>query len=100
MPKFAMAVPHKLSQKEAVQRMMELLEEMKTEFGHKLHDLHEEWDGSTGRFTLTAMGCTVSGKLTVKATQVDITGNLPFAAVFFKGKIESTIRRHARALLV
>jgi len=42
----------------------------------------------------------VSGTLTVKTSQVEISGNLPFAAILFKGKIESTIKDRAETLLV
>jgi hypothetical protein len=61
--------------------------------------LHEEWDGNMSKFHFSAMGFPVSGTLTVKASQVEISGNLPFAAMLFKGKIESTIKDHAEKLL-
>jgi hypothetical protein len=100
MPKLNMAVSHSLTQEEAIKRIMKLLDDTKTKFSHKISDLHEEWDGHTGKFNFSAMGFPVSGTLTVKATQVHISGNLPFAAMLFRGKIESTIKHRAETLLV
>ncbi|BCS54423.1 polyhydroxyalkanoic acid system family protein [Geobacter sp. SVR] len=99
MPKLKMAVPHSLTQDEAIKRIKVLLDDTKKEFAHKISALHEEWDGNTGRFNFSAMGFSVSGTLTVKTSQVDISGNFPLAAMLFKRKIESTIRHCAETLL-
>jgi hypothetical protein len=100
MPKLNMIVSHSLSQDEAVQRIKNLLNDVKTQFADKISDLNEEWEGNIGKFNFSAMGFPVSGTLTVKMSQVDISANLPFAAMFFKGKIESTIKNRAETLLV
>lgn len=100
MPKINMAVPHSLTEDEAVRRIKTLLIDVKTQFADKIGDLHEEWDGAMGTFNFSAMGFPVSGTLSVKKSQVDISGNLPFAAMLFKGKIESTIKDRAEKLLV
>lgn len=99
MAKLNMAVSHRLAQDEAVTRVKTLLGEVKKQFADKITDLHEEWDGNTGKFSFSAMGFSVSGTLTVKSSEVELSGNLPFAASFFKGKIESTIRERAETLL-
>jgi hypothetical protein len=99
MPKLNMAVPHGLTQDEAVRRMMNLLADVGTQFGDKISDLHEEWDGNKGKFHFSVMGFPVSGTLMVKTAQVEIAGNLPCAALFLKGKIEAAIRHHVETLL-
>ena len=99
MPKLNMAVSHRLTQDEAVKRVMNLIKEMKTQFADKINDLHEEWNGNVGKFHFSAMGFPVSGTLTVKTSQVEISGNLPFAAMLFKRKIETTIKDRAETLL-
>lgn len=100
MPKLSLAVSHSLTQEEAVKRIKDLLNEIKTQFAGKISDLHEEWHEHTGKFDFSAMGFPVSGTLTVKASQVEISGNLPFAAMLLKGKIETAITDRARTLLV
>ena len=100
MPKLDIAIPHGLTQDEAVKRIKELLNEVKAQFSGKISDLHEDWDENTGKFAFTAMGFPVSGTLTVHASQVEISGKLPFAAMLFKGKIEAAIKDRAETLLV
>jgi len=99
MPKLNMVVPHRLSQDEALRRIKGLLGEVKTQFTDKISDLREEWRGNTGEFSFSAMGFSVSGTLAVNPSEVKLSANLPFAAMFFKGRIESTIRERAEALL-
>ena len=99
MAKLNMAVSHRLTQDEAVTRVKTLLGEVKKQFADKITDLREEWDGNRGKFSFSAMGFSVSGTLTVKSSEVELSGNLPFAASFFKEKIESTIRERAETLL-
>lgn len=100
MPKLNMAMPHKLSQDEALRRIKTFLGEVKAQFADKIGDLREQWNENTGTFSFSAMGFSVSGTLTVKGSEVELSGDLPFAAAFFRGKIESTIRKRAESLLV
>ena len=44
------------------------------------------------------MVLSVSGKLTVEPSEVNLTAALPFAAVFFKDKIEAFIREQLENL--
>ncbi len=99
MPKLNMVVSHHLAQDEALKRVKNLLGEVKNQFTDKIRDLREQWDGNTGTFSFSTMGFSVSGTLTVKSSVVELAGKLPFAAIFFKGKIESAVRERAEALL-
>jgi hypothetical protein len=99
MPSIEMSIPHKLSREEARRRIQELLPKMKSDYADQIKDLHEEWNGDTGRFSFSVMGFAVSGTLTVNESTVDLDGNLPFAAAFFKGKIKSVIQEKAQEVL-
>lgn len=99
MARFNMTISHRLTQDEAVKRIKTLLGEVKNQFADKISNLREEWDGDTGTFSFSAMGFSVSGTLTVKSSEVELSGNLPFAAAFFRRKIEATIRERAETLL-
>ena len=99
MPKLTVVVTHNLAQDEAIKRIKNLLNDVKKQFIDKIKDLYEEWDGHESNFGFTVVGFSVSGILTVTDSQVELSGNLPFAAMLFKDKIESTIRDHAEALL-
>ena len=99
MPKLNLSVPHKLSQQDAMKRIKGLLEKVKTEHGDKISNLREEWTGHVGTFSFSAMGFSVAGTLEVTPTDVQFSGDLPFAASLFKNKIETTIRDRATELL-
>ena len=99
MPSLNMSVSHHLSQDEALNRIKGLLGQVKTQFSDQISDLRENWSGNKGTFSFSAMGFSVSGTLTVKSGEISLESTLPFAALPFKGKIESTIRERATALL-
>jgi hypothetical protein len=99
MPALDMAVPHKLSRQEAMTRIRGLLQKLKDEQGDRINDLREDWSDSGGKFSFSAMGFQVSGTLDVTPADVRLSANLPFAASFFKGRIEEAIRARASELL-
>ena len=49
---------------------------------------------------MTTYGFTISGKLTVDDSSARIEGQLPFAALAFKGKIEKSIAEEMQKQLV
>ena len=99
MPSLEMSIPHKLSREEAKRRIQDLLPKMKADYGEQIKDLQEEWTGDTVRFSFSVMGFPVSGTLSINESSVDLDGNLPFAAAFFKGKIKSVIETKAQEIL-
>lgn len=88
-------IPHPLSQDDALARVKNLLTILRSKYGDKIANVQEQWDGNGCRFAFTAMGMPVQGQLVVMPNQLRIDGQLPFAAMFFQGKIEQTIRQAA-----
>lgn len=99
MAKINMAIPHRLSQEEALKRVQALLSGVKSQFADKISGLREEWTGNLGEFSFSVMGMPVAGSLTVGVFEIKLSGEIPFAALFFKSKIESAIRDQAETLL-
>jgi len=99
MPSFAISVPHQLPPDEALRRIQGLLGDLKQQYGDQVSDLKESWTGNDGEFSLTAMGLRLSGTLSVLPGEVKLNGNIPFAAVPFRGQIERMIRERAETLL-
>ncbi|MFA5393346.1 MAG: polyhydroxyalkanoic acid system family protein [Candidatus Ratteibacteria bacterium] len=91
-------VAHCFSQDEALRRTRGLLERIQKQFAGAINDLQQEWNGNTGTFGFSVMGLSISGKLYVEPSEVKLTADLPFAAVFFKDKIESVIREQLENL--
>ena len=99
MPKIELNIPHELSQTEALTRIQNFLSELKNEHTDQIKDLEESWNGNTGDFKFKISGFNVSGTLQVGEDNVNITGELPFAALLFRGQIENAIREKAMELL-
>jgi hypothetical protein len=99
MPTLKVSVPHSLPADEAVRRIRNLVGGIKTKFADKVSDVKEEWSGNNATFSFKAMGFDVSGKVEVGDREVRVQSNLPFAALPFKGRIESTIKEKAKELL-
>ncbi len=94
-----MAFPHKLSQDEAVERTHGLLDRVKNDFGDQVSDLTERWEGNVCQFSFSVRGFSISGTLTVKPSEVELSGDLPWLAFLFREKIESIIREKAEEVL-
>ena len=99
MPKLNLAVPHGLSQEEAATRLKGFLEKVRAKYQDKFSDLEEEWTDNTSKFSFKSMGFAFKGNVAVNDNDVKLEGDLPFAAMMFKGKIEETIRDNLTRLL-
>ena len=99
MPKIELNIPHSLTKDEALTRIQNFLPELKAEHADRIMDLEESWNGDIGVFSFKISGFKVSGSLEVGESSVVIKGDLPFAALLFKGTIEDTIRTKAMELL-
>jgi hypothetical protein len=94
-----MSVPHELGRDDALQRLKGLLGDMKQQYGDKVTDLQENWTDAGGTFSFKAMGFKLSGTLNVTDTEMQLDGELPWAAKPFQGTVEATIRERAERLL-
>ena len=99
MPKIELNIPHELSQAEALNRIQNFLPQLKEQHSDRINDLQEKWNGTTGEFKFKISGFKVSGTLQIGEDNVLIKGELPFAAILFKGQIEETIKLKAEELL-
>lgn len=99
MPKFHVTVPHPLSQQDATQKLTGFIDLLRSRYQDKLSGLEESWDNNVLSFGFKTYGIQVNGKITVNDHSLDLDGDLPFSAMMFKGKIESTIRDELTRLM-
>jgi hypothetical protein len=92
MPKFSVEAPHQLGQDEAVARVKGLLERVKEKYQSQVSDLEESWADNVLSFRFKTYGFKINGKLVAQNDDIKIDGDLPIAAMMFKGRIEQTIR--------
>jgi len=92
MPKFGVRVPHTLTKDEARSRLERFVEMIEMKYADKVSDLKQSWEGDTLKFHFKTYGISLDGGVTVADKELNLAGDLPFAAMMFKGKIESEIR--------
>lgn len=99
MPSFGAQVPHSLGKEEAQQRLDSFVHKMQDQFKDQVSDMDGAWEENVLNFNLKTYGIKIEGALTVEDEQVSLKGNLPFAAVAFRGKIESSIKNELEKVL-
>lgn len=99
MPKFNVLVPHELGQQQARERLSQFLEILREKFKDQVSEFEGAWEDDVLNFGFATFGIKVSGGLTVSDDAVAIEGDLPFSAMMFKSKIESSIHAELEKLL-
>lgn len=99
MPQFNVSVPHTLSQEEARERLNHFIDILRQKFQDSVNDLGQNWNGDTLNFQFKTFGIPLKGGITVEPSQLSVKGDIPFTAIMFRGKIESTIREQLERLV-
>ena len=99
MPKFNVQVPHSLSREEARTRLERFADNLQQKFQTQVSDLNQTWEDDTLRFKFKTYGIPLSGGITIGDASLDVDGDLPFSAMMFRGKIESSIREELERLV-
>ncbi len=97
MAKFNVVVDHSIERDEAVSRLRGFSNRMREDVPVEVTELVETWDESGNlSFAFKALGFTISGSVVTCHESVTIVGNLPFAALPFRGAIENQIAEKIR----
>lgn len=99
MPKTSLSVPNPLTQQEARQRLHEFLPQVRERYQGQITNVEESWEGDTLHFSFSTFGIQIKGTIAVEDSEVKFTGELPLAAMMFKGRIEQSIRDELTKLL-
>ena len=99
MPSYQVSVPHQLGREAARARVEKFLEAVQRDYAGQISNVQGGWTGDQLQFGLTAMGLAISGTMAVEESAVQVSGPLPLAAAFFRGRIEQTIRDELQKLL-
>jgi hypothetical protein len=90
MPGFQVDVPHQLGRQQAIERLKQFADTIVEQYKDQVSKSEGNWVDNVLTFALTTYGFTISGSLTVEDSAVRLEGQLPFAALPFKGKIEQS----------
>jgi hypothetical protein len=99
MPSMTISTPHSLGAEEATARLKTFFAKLKERHQDKLSNLEEQWNGNRLDYSFSTYGFNIKGDLTIEPGEVKVSGNLPFAAMMFKGKIEQTVREELEKVL-
>ena len=91
MPAFNVTVPHNLGKENAVERLKTFVQKITERYKDQVSKTEGNWVDNVLTFAMTTYGFTISGKLTVEDSEARLEGQLPFAALAFRGKIEQSI---------
>ena len=72
---------------------------MREQYGDFVTELEGDWNNNVLSFSLKTYGFKIDGTLTVEDQLARLHGNLPFAALVFRGKIEQSITGELRRIL-
>ena len=91
MPSFKTEVTHKQGKEQAVEKLRSFLDGVAEQYKDQVSKLDGNWSDNVLDFSLTTFGFSITGKLTVEDETAQLEGQLPFAALAFRGKIEKGI---------
>jgi len=91
-------IPHELGRAEARRRIDEGFARFSDQFGG-VSEIKRSWEGDTLRFSLVAIGQTVSGSLGVEERQVRLEVLLPGIFAMVAGQLRGRLRDEGQALL-
>ncbi len=102
MAKLDIKVPHVLEREEVFSRLRKFSSKVHEQLGNQVSSIDEEWDdeNESMEFSVKAKGMSIKGNMAVHDDTVDVHSNLPFAALPFRGMIESFIRNAIEQVLV
>ena len=92
MPAMQVSVPHEHGKEVATERLQRFSEMIKEHYGHKVHDVEDNWVEHALHFAFSTKGLKIKGNIKVEEHQVTLDGSLPFAAAVFRGRIEKEVR--------
>lgn len=96
MPKFSTSVSHALGTakaKDLLRSYMEKAKEMAPDKFSTLQTDFAQWDAAHQvGFSLSISGIAIKGVMAVSDDKIAVDGDIPFAAMLFKGKIEEGFR--------
>jgi len=99
MPTFTVRVPHALTPQEARNRLERFAETLQQRHQSQVSNLQQSWEGDTLHFRFKTYGIPLEGGITVADRELNVSGTLPFSAMMFRGKIESSIREELERLV-
>ena len=92
MPGFSTEVPHTLGKDQCLERLKGFLDQVEERFKGQISEIEGNWDDNVLTYRFVSYGIKIEGAMAVEEDRVKMDGEIPFAAMMFKGKIVDSIR--------
>jgi hypothetical protein len=92
MPGFVTEIQHQLGKEAATEKLRNFLAQVKERYADQVSEVDGTWQDNVLSYRLTTYGIKIDGTLTVEDDVVTLQGNLPLAAMIFKGRITESMR--------
>ena len=92
-------IQHSIGEEEALKRVKGLISGLQDKYSGHVKNIQENWEGNEGRFSFSAKGFSVSGKIFVEPETVRISSHLPMLLSFYKSTITEMITEKGKELL-
>ena len=100
MPQFKVAVSHSHARHDMVTKLQRFADQLRGNVPAEVSQVEENWDDQGNlNFSFKALGFSVSGDVLTSDKEVTVSGKLPFAALPFRGAIESAIREQLESAI-
>lgn len=100
MASFQTRFEHQQTREAVTQKLRRFSEVIAKDLPNGVSDVNESWNGDGSmNFEFKAMGMPLAGTMTVGDDHVRVEGKMPFAALPFRGAIESQIRQQLQIAL-
>jgi len=99
MPGFGVKVPHPLGKDVAIERLRNFAEDIHQRHPDRVQNVRQSWEENHLIFSFATSGMSISGRVVVEDRLALVEGQLPFAALIFRGRIEQEIRSQLKELL-
>lgn len=87
-----------MQRQQAVDRLVGFADQLRSTIPTEVNNVEEQWDNDGNLyFSFTAMGMKIDGSMVTCESQVTVSGKIPFAALPFRGAIESAIRERLQS---
>lgn len=97
MAKFSIDVPHEQDRAAVIEKLRNYLKLAIEDAPQAVSEVEETWDEEGNLdFAFSAMGFRVAGKVVTDEEKVTVGGDLPFAAMPFRGALETQIKERLR----
>lgn len=93
------SLPHHLGQQEALRRLKDGIEHLKTTYAGKVNVLEDSWADNVLTYRVSALGQNASGTLDVADDHVTVTVQLPWLLAVIAEKAKGLIQKEGTLLL-